>query len=248
MKKFLEQLWHRWSYACPPTPKIMEDFEANPQKIKVYTVQIKPYYRFLLHYNEGYDRIEVLGIPYIAAFQTRIQAEKYISKAVPNLVPSFVDVYVNESHVIFDRIVVQWSLPIAILHSHLQKLSIAEPDYWWEDEQLVQWWEILRATNDKTQIAHIRETLKLPDWGENPFRNAIVYSDPDNLTMDYYPPLSWLYDFAKSCNLPEPERTSEAIHAWWTAHFDQMTPDQQRALWNWFDPEPFFITEIELES
>jgi hypothetical protein len=216
---------------------------------KIYTVQMKSGYRFLMDYETGYDRMEVFGVPYVAAFQTRIQTEEYISKAIPNIIPSFSNIYINQSNITSDyRTVVQWSQSIAILQSHLQKLSLAEPDYWREDEQLVEWWETLRATNDKTQIAHIRETLKLPDWGENPFRNAIVYSDPDNLTMDYYPPLSWLSDFAKSCNLPEPERTSEAIHAWWTAHFDQMTPDQQRALWNWFDPEPFFITEIELES
>jgi hypothetical protein len=100
-------------------------------------------------------------------------------------------------------------------------------------------------------VQHIRKILELPNWGENPFRNAHVSyrSDaPGELYLVFAPAVEWLYEFAKSCQFPEPERTSKGIHAWWTTHFPLMTPEQQRALWNWFDPEPFFITEIELEG
>jgi hypothetical protein len=220
---------------------------------KIYTVQLKFGYRFVMDYNKSYEKpINLLGAPYLSVYKNKENAEKYIQTIIPRIIPPFFNIIVievNDWHINKDyHTNVQWSKPLEFLQNYLNILNLPEPDYWWDDENLIVWWEIIYSTHDADTIKHIRQKLELPDWGENPFKNGNVYTEPENITIDYYPPLSWLFDFAKDCGFPAPERTSEGIHAWWTEYFPQMTPEQQRALWNWFDPEPFIITEIELEG
>jgi hypothetical protein len=51
---------------------------------KLYTVQLKFGYRFVMDYAKGYDEpISLLGIPYVAAFNRKKDAECYV-KRMPN--------------------------------------------------------------------------------------------------------------------------------------------------------------------
>jgi hypothetical protein len=222
---------------------------------KLYAVQLKPGYRFVLRDHNHYDRMELFGMPYVAVFKSRKQSDDFMRTVIPQINPNFSNVRTNKTHLINETHLIadcstqtQWSQKLEVFLVHLTEFNLPEPDYLWGDEELVNWWDIICATHDAKSIEHIRQTLQLPHWGENPFRNASVYTDPDNLILDYYPPLAWLSDFAKACQFPVPILVPSCIQIWWTEYFPQMTPEQQRALWRWFDPEPFFITEIELEG
>jgi hypothetical protein len=146
MKKFLEQIWRQWSGPHAHLPKIMENSCDDSPKRKIYTVQIKPCYRFYLHYNNGYENIERRLLPYSAVFLTKEQAEEYILNAIPNFVPDFENVSVFEDEEGFwhekgeichdGRDGIDWMRPWQGIWEKIQELNLPEPDNSYEDDAL----------------------------------------------------------------------------------------------------------------
>jgi hypothetical protein len=218
---------------------------------KLYAVQLKPCYRFLTDYDTGYDRATLFSTSYIAVFKNRKQSELFVLVETPNFAPTFYHVFISYTsiHIFHDyRQEIAWLVNWEVFYKKIQNLKLPDPDNWYDINALIDWWNVVCATHNANQIEYFRTVLELPDWGQNPFASAHIEGKDGDFGLIYAPSLLWLSDFAKACQFPEPERTPEAIHAWWTEYFPQMTPEQQRALWHWFDPEPFFITEIELEG
>jgi hypothetical protein len=230
----------------------------------LYLVRLRSVFRVREIYDVRVDRL-----PAEALFSTREAAEGYIKTYLPlahnpfartsgslsvsvdgNFLTTYEENAENSPAVYY----CDWNR----FRERLQRAGIESPEECMLNPAL--WWDDVRARETPEQVAHLRELLEIPDWGDNPFEVADVYPY-ERLEFSYFVPMIRLMILIRQLGLetpkiaePLPESwqslwgAESRLVSWWDETAPRMTDEQKAALWRLLDPQPWEIVEVEFEG
>lgn len=215
----------------------------------IFLVRLRRERRYISHiYDKEPSRRFVERHPEAHVFASHPSAERYVAHATPSGNPFCLEEGCFEE----DSLLFSYSngaLYLATLVAAIDAAGLAPSD-WWDEAAWEPWWDQLSHERDGVALGALRAQLGLPNWEENPFRQAQLSYSADMLYLCYplpYQTLQTLIEKAALTPLPTPQSRQVLWEIWWEHNVTQMTDEQKAALWRLLDPQPWEIVEVELE-
>jgi hypothetical protein len=216
----------------------------------IFLARLRRERRYVSHiYDKEPSRRFVERHPEARIFASHPSAERYVAQATPTTNPfCLAEGCFEEDSLLFSYS--NGALPMATLIATIDAAGLAPP-LWWDEATWEPWWDQVRHERGDIGLDALRAQLGLPNWGENPFRQAQLSYSADMLYLYYplpYRTLQALTEEATLTPLPAPQSRRVLWEIWWDENAPRMTDEQKAVLWRLLDPEPWEIVEVELEG